>query len=68
MVAGALALPADQQFEKRQLSGGSTANDFVRGGCKGVIMVYARASTEPGNIVGWQLSLRSWFCDIVADI
>jgi len=40
---GALAAPA---LEKRQ----STANDFIRGGCKGVVMVYARASTEAGNV------------------
>lgn len=48
-IAGVFAAPAGD-LEARQL-GGSTANDFLRYGCKGVIMIYARASTEPGNIV-----------------
>jgi hypothetical protein len=39
---------ADIQIESR---GFGTANDFVQNGCKSVIMVYARASTEIGNIV-----------------
>ncbi|TGZ83585.1 hypothetical protein EX30DRAFT_361640 [Ascodesmis nigricans] len=47
-IAGVFAAPAGD-LEARQL-GGSTANDFLRYGCKGVIMIYARASTEPGNI------------------
>lgn len=47
LLAGAIAAPT--QLVERQLLG-DTANDFVRGGCKKVIMVYARASTETGNI------------------
>lgn len=29
---------------------GSTANEFKRGGCKPVVMVFARGSTEVGNM------------------
>ncbi|KAF6797591.1 cutinase 1-like protein 1 [Colletotrichum sojae] len=29
---------------------GSTANEFVEGGCKNVIMIFARGSTERGNM------------------
>jgi len=57
LFASALAAPLN---EKRQLfgggllgglgGGGSTINDFTQGGCKSVIMVYARASTEQGNV------------------
>lgn len=43
LFAGAFASPLD-----RRVFG--TANDFLEGGCKSVIMVYARASTEIGNI------------------
>ncbi|TGZ78502.1 putative cutinase 3 [Ascodesmis nigricans] len=39
------ALASALPHEKRQ-----TANDFVNGGCKGVVMVYARGSTELGNV------------------
>jgi hypothetical protein len=34
-------------FEKRQ----STANDLKNGGCKKNILIFARASTEGGNMV-----------------
>ena len=30
---------------------GSTANEFKNGGCKPVVMVFARGSTEVGNMV-----------------
>lgn len=30
---------------------GSTANEFKNGGCKDVVMVFARGSTEAGNMV-----------------
>lgn len=43
-VSAALAGPLS--LEKRQ-----TANDFTNGGCKGVVMIYARGSTELGNVV-----------------
>lgn len=42
---GVIAAPAEH-LEKRQ----STANGFKQGGCKKVIMVYARGSTEMGNV------------------
>lgn len=37
---------ASPMLEKRQ----STSNDFTRGGCKGTVMIYARGSTEMGNV------------------
>lgn len=29
---------------------GTTANDYVNGGCKDIILFYARGSTQPGNM------------------
>jgi len=43
----AIAVPPAVIIEKRQ---GSTANDLKSGACKKVILIFARASTEPGNM------------------
>lgn len=57
MAATASALPAAQEsaLEARQLFGGSiTRNDLAQGtagSCPGVIFVFARGSTEAGNLV-----------------
>jgi cutinase len=57
LAATASALPAAQEsaLEARQLFGGSiTRNDLTQGSasaCPGVIFVYARGSTEAGNLV-----------------
>lgn len=45
------ALSAAITHEKRQ-----TANDFVEDGCKDIVMIYARGSTELGNVVCTQTS------------
>ncbi|KAI9172124.1 putative cutinase 1 [Paramyrothecium foliicola] len=37
-------------IESRQNRVGSTANEFTEGGCKPVIMLFARGSTEIGNM------------------
>ncbi|KAL0931553.1 cutinase precursor [Colletotrichum truncatum] len=48
LVSTVLALPTE---DKRQLgSVGSTANEFKTGGCKDIIFVWARGSTEIGNM------------------
>jgi len=57
LVAAALAAPASLDIatlEKRQ-----SADGFTRGGCKRVIMVYARGSTELGNVGTLGPSLES---------
>lgn len=49
LVLAATALATPVSHEKRQ-----TANDFTNGsGCKKVVMIYARGSTELGNIVSF---------------
>ena len=40
-----LALTA-RHLEKRQ-----SMNEFTKGGCKKAIFIFARGSTEPGNVV-----------------
>lgn len=46
LCATTLALPA---VDKRQA--GDTANEFTNGGCRDIIFIFARGSTESGNIV-----------------
>jgi cutinase len=42
----ALAAASNAVLQKRQSS-----NDLLRGSCKEVIFIFARGSTEPGNMV-----------------
>lgn len=57
LAATASALPAGQDaaaLEARQLGGSITRNDLANGNsgsCPGVIFIYARGSTEAGNLV-----------------
>jgi cutinase len=43
-------LASASPIESRQSRVGSTANEFTQGGCKPVIMLFARGSTEIGNM------------------
>lgn len=53
-----LALPTE---DKRQLGTvGSTANEFKTGGCKDIIFVWARGSTEIGNMVSSRYFAATW--------
>lgn len=45
-----LAIAAANPVEIRQNSVGSTANEFTEGGCRDIIMLFARGSTEIGNM------------------
>lgn len=46
------AQPAPGHLRPRQLGGigGTTMKEFTRGGCKEIILVYARGSTEQSNV------------------
>lgn len=50
LLASLAALAAATPIEVRQNNVGSTANEFTRGGCRDIIMLFARGSTEVGNM------------------
>ncbi|KAF6824065.1 cutinase precursor [Colletotrichum plurivorum] len=52
LASTALAFPTITGDVKRQIGGrvGSTANEFKQGGCKEIIFLWARGSTEIGNM------------------
>ena len=50
------AVPEDPYSDYRPqqvnaLAVGTTANEFLEGGCRDVIFIYARGTTQDGNIV-----------------
>jgi cutinase len=49
LAALSVARPAELE-ERQNRRVGSTANEFVQGGCADVIMLFARGSTETGNM------------------
>ncbi|ETS80891.1 hypothetical protein PFICI_08420 [Pestalotiopsis fici W106-1] len=49
LATAALASPVIVKDTKRQ-SVGATANEFVNGGCRDVIFIFSRGSTETGNM------------------
>ncbi|KAK9770179.1 putative Cutinase [Seiridium cardinale] len=49
LVAATLASPVSVRSVKRQTVG-DTANEFVDGGCRDVIFIFSRGSTESGNM------------------
>jgi cutinase len=50
-VASPMANPETQSLEARQF--GTSANDLSSGACKDVTLIFARGSTEIGNMVRW---------------
>lgn len=44
------ALEARSDIEARQVVG-TTANELTQGSCRPLILIFARGSTEPGNLV-----------------
>lgn len=50
----ASASPIDAGLESRQFGGsgssGSTRNDLKNGGCKGTMVIFARGTSEAGNV------------------
>lgn len=51
LAALAAASPVEMGLSKRQFSLGSTATELERGSCRDIIFIFARGSTEPGNLV-----------------
>jgi cutinase len=49
-ILGLVSLAVANPVKVRQSRVGSTANEFVRGGCRDIIMLFARGSTEVGNM------------------
>lgn len=45
----AAASPVDVGLSKRQFFG-TTENELERGSCRDIIFIFARGSTEPGNM------------------
>lgn len=50
IVVGLAALAATSPIEPRQNSVGTTSKEFTQGGCRDIIMLFARGSTEIGNM------------------
>jgi cutinase len=53
LACGASAVPLNPMLSIRQFFGGggsSTRNDLLEGGCKGTIVIFARGTTEMGNV------------------
>lgn len=54
LLAGlAAGSPIENGLSKRQLTG-TTENELEFGSCRDIIFIFARGSTEPGNMVGIQ--------------
>ncbi|KXJ91039.1 cutinase [Microdochium bolleyi] len=50
LVAAAAVVASPVGLDNRQLGGRTTLNEFTTGGCKDVIFLFARGSTEVGNM------------------
>lgn len=69
MAVAVLASPIQVQVQKRQYTS-LTENEFTTGGCRDVIFLWARGSTEAGNMVSdhEDFPLTSWLIPLKGSI
>lgn len=51
LALASVAIASPIAIEERQYVLGSSASEFTSGGCRDVIFIFARGSTEAGNMV-----------------
>ena len=58
LVACVAAAPVTELIERQIGAVGTTANELSIGSCRDIIFIFARGSTEIGNLVSGSLSQR----------